>query len=186
MRNSWIIAILVATECADVGLNTLAKAATNQGMSEFVFVVYSYATALLFLLPSTFVFHRVRPCPPLTFSIVCRIFVLGLLSSPTLASVITDLTPAFTFILAIITRMEKLELKVPSSQAKLIGTIISITGAVIVTLYKGPSILFSQSASKLVYEPFLMPQWNWIFGGILCAVGIFFLALLFIVKVDNS
>ncbi|KAJ4711146.1 WAT1-related protein [Melia azedarach] len=68
------------------------------------------------------IYYRKRSRHPLTLSIICRIFGLGLLgcclqtctytgigySSPTLASAITDLTPAFTFILAILSR-EKLK-----------------------------------------------------------------------------
>ncbi|XP_059656019.1 WAT1-related protein At5g40240-like isoform X2 [Cornus florida] len=95
-------------------------------------------------------------------------------SSPTLASAMVDLTPAFTFILAIITRMEKLNIKAQSSQAKSIGTTISIIGAFIVTFYKGQPITFFQSLSS--------PQSNWIIGGFLLAVAAFLLALLYIVQ----
>lgn len=45
---------MVTMECINVGLNTLYKAATNKGMSNHVFVVYSYGLAALLLLPSPF------------------------------------------------------------------------------------------------------------------------------------
>ncbi|THG05465.1 hypothetical protein TEA_026000 [Camellia sinensis var. sinensis] len=78
---SWmIIAVMVGIECVEAGLNTLTKVAMTSGMSDFVFVVYSNSLALLFLLPSTLIYHRKRPSPKLTFLIVCRIFILGLLS----------------------------------------------------------------------------------------------------------
>ncbi|XP_059656020.1 WAT1-related protein At3g28050-like [Cornus florida] len=196
MWAAGIIVVLVITEFLEVGLNTLTKAAMSRGMSNFVFVVYSNALASCFLLPATFIFHRFRPWPQLTFSIICRIFLLSLLgfsvqtcvyigirySSPTLASAMIDLTPAFTFILAIITRMEKLNLKAQSSQAKSIGTIISITGAFIVTFYKGQPIIFFRSASDLLHRPVLSSQSNWIAGGFLLAVASFFLALLYVVQ----
>lgn len=49
---------LVIMECANVGLNTLFKAATLQGMSFHVFIVYSYGLAALLLLPSIFFSSR--------------------------------------------------------------------------------------------------------------------------------
>ncbi|KAH9742048.1 WAT1-related protein [Citrus sinensis] len=145
---------MVAMECINVGLNTLFKAATSKGMSHFVFVVYSYGVAALVLLPAPFFSYRSRVLPPFTFSILCKIGLLGLIgsssqimgytginySSPTLASAISNLTPAFTFVLAIIFRMEKVACRKASSQAKVLGTIVSVAGAFIVTLYKGPRI----------------------------------------------
>ncbi|CAL5421380.1 unnamed protein product [Camellia sinensis] len=251
---SWmIIAVMVGIECVEAGLNTLTKVAMTSGMSDFVFVVYSNSLALLFLLPSTLIYHRKRPSPKLTFLIVCRIFILGLLSctaqillytgigfsSPTMASAMTGLIPAFTFVLALITRkkfsasgqwidgdilaaktifdtmcrrdivswtsiivgmaqhgraneslslhdegrfrMEKLDLKVQSSQAKSIGTIVSIVGAYIVIFYQGPPIMFSQSL-PIPHSPSESPLSNWIIGGFLLATSSFVISVLYIVQ----
>ncbi|CAH8310899.1 unnamed protein product [Eruca vesicaria subsp. sativa] len=52
------VTALVIMECANVGLNTLFKAATLQGMSFHVFIVYSYGLAALLLLPSLFFSSR--------------------------------------------------------------------------------------------------------------------------------
>ncbi|CAL5418982.1 unnamed protein product [Camellia sinensis] len=103
-------------------------------------------------------------------------------SSPTMASAMNSLVPAFTFILALVTsssqqlhhrrlclrlrlrtRMEKLDLKVQSSQAKSIGTILSITGAYIVVFYQGPPILFSRPLPNL-HSFSVSLQSNWIVG----------------------
>ncbi|KAG5381679.1 hypothetical protein IGI04_033149 [Brassica rapa subsp. trilocularis] len=70
---------LVIMECANVGLNTLFKAATLQGMSFHVFIVYSYGLAALLLLPSIFFSSRSRTLPPMNFSILYKIVVLGLI-----------------------------------------------------------------------------------------------------------
>ncbi|XP_057495051.1 WAT1-related protein At3g28050-like isoform X1 [Actinidia eriantha] len=187
---------MVATECLEAGLSTLSKAAMVKGMSDFVFVTYSNALALLFLLPSTFIYYsRKRPCPRLPFSIVCRIFILGLIScslqilmyagigysSPTMWSAMNGLIPAFTFLLAIVTRMEKLDLKVWSSQAKSIGTIVTVVGAYIVIFYQGPPIIFYQSFPNLD-ALILSPLSNWIIGGFLLATSSFLISLLSIVQ----
>ncbi|CAL5439221.1 unnamed protein product [Camellia sinensis] len=154
---------MVTMECINVGLNTLFKAATVHGMSRHVFVVYAYAVAALVLLPHPFFSRRSTELPPLNSSIACKIFLLGLIgctsqilgytgihySSPTLASAISNLVPAFTFILALIFRMEKLALRSSRSQAKIIGTVVSISGAFLVTLYKGTPIVLNPSPAGM-------------------------------------
>jgi len=49
---------MVMAECAQAGRMILGKAAMSNGMSSFVFVLYSNAIACLILLPSSFLFHR--------------------------------------------------------------------------------------------------------------------------------
>ncbi|XP_048494869.1 WAT1-related protein At5g40230 isoform X2 [Beta vulgaris subsp. vulgaris] len=89
-------------------------------------------------------------------------------SSPTLAAAIGNLIPVFTFILAVTLRMERLDLRNPSSQAKCLGTIVAISGAMVVTLYKGPSLITqtpSDASNKLLSAPS-----NWTLGGLLLAI----------------
>ncbi|XP_004304594.1 PREDICTED: WAT1-related protein At3g28050-like [Fragaria vesca subsp. vesca] len=186
---------MVTMESTNVGLNTLFKAATNRGMSYHVFVVYSYSIAALALLPAPFISHRSRRLPPLNFSIMSKILLLGLIgsssqimgytgisySSPTLASAISNLVPAFTFILAIIFRLEEVALKSRSSQAKIIGTIVSLAGAFVVTLYKGPQISFTgQTQSLLLNSPASNP--DWVIGGLLITAEYILVTLWYIVQ----
>ncbi|KAF8399293.1 hypothetical protein HHK36_015158 [Tetracentron sinense] len=187
---------MVMVECTYVGLNTIFKAAMSRGMSQFVFIVYSNALASLILLPSSFFFHRAASRPPLTFSLLCKIFLLSILgclvkflgytginySSPTLSSAIGNLVPAFTFILAIIFRMEKLDLKNSSGQSKSMGTIVSISGAFIVTLYKGRPILLTPSPSNSSHQLLLSEQSNWVIGGLFLTAENFLFPILFVFK----
>jgi len=53
-----VTAAMIATQFLEVGLNTLIKEANTNGMSNFVFIVYSNFLALFVLLPSTFFYHR--------------------------------------------------------------------------------------------------------------------------------
>ncbi|KAL5720331.1 hypothetical protein ACHQM5_013010 [Ranunculus cassubicifolius] len=186
-------AAMVAVEAALVGVSTLTKEAMSRGMNRYVFVVYYNALGTLILLP-TFIFQRRRH--PITFSILSRFFLLGLIgygvimsytgidfSSPTLSSALNNLVPAFTFILAYIFRMEKIDVRSKSSQAKILGTIISITGAITVTLYKGHPIITNQPHSLNNQLILLSPKSNWVIGGffitadcVLSAVGFIFQA----------
>ncbi|CAN1153430.1 WAT1-related protein At3g28050 [Linum perenne] len=90
-------------------------------------------------------------------------------SSPLLSSAIGNLNPAFTFMLALIFRMEKVAVTRKSSQAKVVGTIVSTAGAFIITLYKGQPIVFvvtqpRSSSTKLVHPATAQ---NWVLGSIL-------------------
>ncbi|CAL5441222.1 unnamed protein product [Camellia sinensis] len=183
-------AAMVMVECFDVGLTTLSKGAMSGGMSHFVFVVYSNALATLILLPaSTFLDRKKRP--PLTLSLLCKFFFLSLIgitvmqncvftginySSPTLGSAMSNLIPAFTFLLAVMFRMERLDLGSTRSRVKIMGTLVSISGALIVTLYKGTPIgsLPVQSPSPSSQDsPFKMlaTESNWVLGGLFLATA---------------
>nr|XP_027074631.1 WAT1-related protein At3g28050-like isoform X2 [Coffea arabica] len=190
---------MVSMECTNVGLNTLFKAATVKGMSHHVFIVYSYAlAAALLLLPSTFFFinrsNSRLDLPPLKFSILSKIFLLGLIgctsqimgytginySSPTLASAISNLVPAFTFILAILFRMEKLAFRSSSSRAKVLGTVLSISGAFVVTLYNGPRIKLRNTIP--IPQHLHTAQSNWKLGGLFLTAEYILVPMWYIVQ----
>ncbi|CAJ1946793.1 unnamed protein product [Sphenostylis stenocarpa] len=201
-RNFLPIVVLIGTECNDMGLLTLFKAATLQGMNNHVFVAYAYAVATTILLPVTFFHRRSRVVPPLSWSIISKIVLLGVIgsssqilgyagisySSPTLASSISNLVPAFTFILAVICRMEKLAAKCRSSQAKIVGSIISIAGAFVLTFYKGPSIINAHThLSLLPQQPikFLKSEdASWASGGILLIADYILTSVWYILEED--
>ncbi|XP_028051587.1 WAT1-related protein At3g28050-like isoform X3 [Camellia sinensis] len=191
MRGLEIIAIL-GIEWLEVGLNTISKAAMRRGMNNFIFNAYSTILGVLFLLPLTFFFHR--------YCVQMFMFIGIGYSSPTTASAMSNLTPAYTFILALIFRhivfdefytmtaqiiktdpwMEKLDMKSKSSVAKCIGTIISILGAFTVTYYKGPPIIFNSTSSASSSHEVL--QSDWVIGGFLLAASTFLVSVLFIVQ----
>ncbi|KAL4653533.1 hypothetical protein ACB092_01G310600 [Castanea dentata] len=190
---------MVAAECTNVGLNTLFKAATLRGLSYYVFIFFSYAIATLLLLPLPFIFRQ-RGLPTFKLSLLYRIFLLGVIgflaqlcsykgieySSPTLASAISNLVPAFTFILAVIFRMEIIALRSSITQAKIMGTIVSISGALVVLFYKGPTIISasSQSPSLSLHSPPGSSQdnWDWVIGGLLLTAEYLLLPIWYIVQ----
>ncbi|KAI3813162.1 hypothetical protein L1987_17879 [Smallanthus sonchifolius] len=125
--------------------------------------------------------------PPLTFRILLRFFILGLLgiclfqvllyvgvnySSPTLASAITNLIPGNTFFFAVIFRMEKLDARSSISLAKLSGTIIAISGATVFTFYQGPQLFATIPSPDSPDDQLLLSQpSNWVLGGVLVFVA---------------
>ncbi|KAK8357158.1 hypothetical protein V6Z11_A05G402800 [Gossypium hirsutum] len=176
---------MVAIECTNVGLNVLFKKETSKGMSYFIFITYTYAIGVLLLLSLSFPFPSRQVLPSLNFHLGFRIFLFGLIgffaqvcaykridySNPTLASTISNLSPAFTFILAVLFRLERLALRSSISQAKIMGTIASISGALVVVLYKGPQVFSSPSPSSTLLQPSYS---NWVIGGSYLLLPIFY------------
>ncbi|XP_015879186.3 WAT1-related protein At5g40240-like isoform X4 [Ziziphus jujuba] len=105
-------------------------------------------------------------------------------SSTTLASAFSNLTPAFTFILAVVFRMENLYFRRSSTQAKIIGTVISISGAFVAVLYKGPTLISSSKSNELHQGPLALgtTQTNWVIGGLLFASQYLLLSSWYIVQ----
>ncbi|XP_027074312.1 WAT1-related protein At5g40230-like isoform X1 [Coffea arabica] len=193
---------MITVECINVGLSTIFKAATLKGLNFHVFMLYTYGIAAILLLPFCFFFHRKSDLPPLSFGILARFFSLGILgfvsqylgyvgieySTPTLASAMTNLTPASTFVLAVLLRMEKLEMKSLSTQVKIIGTLVTIAGALLVVLYQGPVLIRSPTASASVSEqqPAIAmitagaEQSDWVKGGALLAAQYVMVSLWYI------
>ncbi|XWS75006.1 hypothetical protein CRYUN_Cryun01aG0047900 [Craigia yunnanensis] len=134
------------------GLSIVTKHALNRGMSQHVLVVYRFAIATLVLAPFAIVFDwKVRP--KMTLSVFVQIFLLGLLepvldhnffytgmkyTTATFTTAMCNILPALTFALACIFKLERVEIRRVRSQAKVVGTMVTVGGAMIMTLIKGP------------------------------------------------
>nr|KAJ0216584.1 hypothetical protein LSAT_V11C300141230 [Lactuca sativa] len=88
-----------------------------------------------------------------------------------MASAISNLTPANTFLLAVAFRMEKIDIRSSSSLAKLFGTIVAISGAMVFTLYKGPEIFHTNSSSNSHNHLLLSQASDWVFGGLILVMA---------------
>ncbi|KAG8498483.1 hypothetical protein CXB51_005027 [Gossypium anomalum] len=127
-----------------------------------------------------------------TFPLLFRIFFMGLTgvaisqnlaflglsySSPIVVCAMGLLMPTISFLLSIILRTGRLDWRSTSSQAKMIGTFISIAGAIFVELYKGPFTRPSPVSldQHLQVIPKLFVFYStpdrWVLGGILLAAA---------------
>ncbi|KAL0429466.1 UNVERIFIED_CONTAM: WAT1-related protein [Sesamum radiatum] len=141
---------MISLQFGYAGMNIITKISLNGGMSHYVLVVYRHAIATAVIAPFAFFFER-KAQPKITFPVFMQIFVLGLLgpvidqnfyyaglklTSPTFSCAMSNMLPALTFVMAIIFRMEKVDIKKVIYQAKVVGTIITVGGAMLMTLYK--------------------------------------------------
>ncbi|XP_071704707.1 WAT1-related protein At5g40230-like [Rutidosis leptorrhynchoides] len=168
---------MVAAQVIQVLHMMVSKSAIADGMSNYSFIFYINLLASLILFPLSRIFNRSPDRPKLSFIVVCGFFILGLLgffaqvfgfsgisySSATLATTLLNLTPGFTFLLAILCRKETININSFSTRVKFIGTVVTISGAIIITLYKGLPILSPPLKSEI--SKHLQPS-NWVLGGI--------------------
>ncbi|KAK6137460.1 hypothetical protein DH2020_028817 [Rehmannia glutinosa] len=124
---------VIFLQFGSAGFGIVAKAALNQGSSHYTFSVYRNAVAAALFIP--FAFFLESPV------IGQNMFYAGMkYSSATFSAALCNLLPALTFVLAWILRIEKVNLKSIRSHAKITGTLVTVGGAMIMTLISGPII----------------------------------------------
>ncbi|KAJ0714610.1 putative EamA domain-containing protein [Helianthus annuus] len=126
-------------------MDILSKAALNEGISNYVFVVYRHAVATIVMAPFALIFDR-----PV---IDQNLFFMGMkATTATFTAAMVNILPAITFVMACILRLEKLNLKGIRSQAKVVGTITTVAGAMVMTLMKGPIIELFWTKGRTYHE----------------------------------
>ncbi|XP_010517305.1 PREDICTED: WAT1-related protein At2g39510 [Camelina sativa] len=145
---------VVSLQFGYAGLSIIAKFALNQGMSPHVLAAYRHIVATIFIAPFAYFLDR-KIRPKMTLPIFFKILLLGLLeptidqnlyytgmkyTSATFTAAMTNVLPAFAFIMAWIFRLEKVNVRKIHSQAKILGTIVTVGGAMLMTVVKGPLI----------------------------------------------
>ncbi|PUZ49624.1 hypothetical protein GQ55_7G341300 [Panicum hallii var. hallii] len=127
-------------------------------------------------------------------SLAQNLYISGMkLTSATFASATTNLIPAFTFLLALIFRYERLAIRSCSGQAKLAGTFLGVAGAMLLTFYKGADITpwhsrrGPQHAGAGLHPAAAEAEaTNRVMGSLLCISSCFFYALWLILQAKLS
>ncbi|XP_054800505.1 WAT1-related protein At1g25270-like [Prosopis cineraria] len=145
------VVLMVMVQIAFASVNVLYKLAANDGMSMRIATAYRLLFASVSTLPLALVFERNKR-PKITQRVLFMAFLCGLfggslfqniyfealaLTSATFVSAIYNLIPVITFILAISCGFERLNLGAAGGKAKVLGTIIGIGGAMLLTFFKG-------------------------------------------------
>ncbi|MBA0572822.1 hypothetical protein Golob_000130 [Gossypium lobatum] len=109
-------------------------------------------------------------------------------TSPTFSCALSNVLPAMTFIMAVIFRMEKIDVKKVRCQAKILGTMVTVAGAMLMTLYKGPIVELFWSKKYIHANQSYAPHTtettdkDWFKGSILLLTATFAWASLFVLQ----
>ncbi|XP_010534673.1 PREDICTED: WAT1-related protein At1g21890 [Tarenaya hassleriana] len=147
---------MVSMQFGYAGMYIITMVSLKHGMNHYVLAVYRHAIATLVIAPFALLYER-KIRPKMTVGVFLRIALLGFIepvldqnlyyvgmtyTSATFASATANVLPAITFIMALIFRLESVNMKKVRSIAKVVGTAITVSGALFMTLYKGPIIDF--------------------------------------------
>ncbi|KEH17792.1 nodulin MtN21/EamA-like transporter family protein [Medicago truncatula] len=188
-----IVMLLIQLIFAGQTLGT--RMALLEGMSPRIFVVYRSAFATIVLAPLAYLSGRNSGSYSLnlrSFSLIFMTSLIGItlnqnlyfeglyLSSSSVASAISNLLPAVTFVIAALVGMEKVNIRSIRTIAKIVGTIICVSGAVSIALLKGPKLLNADKilSKSIMATTLLGSDENWLLGclsllGCTVAWGIF-------------
>ncbi|KAJ4959504.1 hypothetical protein NE237_026615 [Protea cynaroides] len=167
---------MLALQFTYAGVVLSTKAALDHGLSIRVFVVYRQAIATLVIAPIAY-FHGRENRAAMGLKSFCMIFIASLfgvtafqnlyfegvhLASSSAATAMSNLVPALTFIVAACLGWEKVDSRSIRSMAKVIGTFLCVSGAISMSLLKGPKLLNTEFPTES--SIFLFGSKNWLTG----------------------
>ncbi|WJX85305.1 hypothetical protein P8452_67780 [Trifolium repens] len=141
-------------QLAYAGMNITSKLAILGGMNPLILVAYRQIFGTIAIAPFAYFLER-DMVPRMTKRIMVQILISSLTgvtgnqvlyfvglkyASATVACALTNLLPAFTFVLAILFRQESLGIKRKSGIAKVVGTALCVGGAIFLSFYHGEAI----------------------------------------------
>ncbi|KAM1216376.1 hypothetical protein ACFX2I_012629 [Malus domestica] len=172
--------LMILAQMGYTFLYFITEASFNHGMNPHVYITYRHIVSGVVMLPFAYFLERTER-PKLTFALFLELFLLSLLgvgltlnmyfaslryTSPTFLASMVNTIASLTFVIAIVLRLEALDLRNPRGLAKVLGTLMSLAGVMTMTLYKGPIIknlwpaLIHVEGKSSIHE-------NWLKGSIL-------------------
>ncbi|XP_004234036.1 WAT1-related protein At1g43650 [Solanum lycopersicum] len=174
----------------------ITEASFSHGMNPHVYVTYRNIVGGLVMLPFAYFIER-KKRTKLTMALLLEFFVLSLMGvsltlnmyfvsfnfiSPTFIASMLNTIAALTFVLAIILRLEIVNFEDPRGIAKIIGTLVSLAGVMIMTLYKGAvlknlwhPLIYIHKGNNVIKE-------DWVKGSILTVASCITWAIWYIMQ----
>ncbi|XP_044490012.1 WAT1-related protein At1g68170-like [Mangifera indica] len=161
------VLVMVAVQVVYAGGTIFYKLAVIDGMNSSIIVAYRFIISTAIMLPFAFFVER-KKRPKLNLKILFQAFLGSLLgctlhqllylesmalTSATFVTAMLNLIPAITYILALSFRLEKVAgIWTPAGKAKVVGTLMGIVGAMVLTFCKGVEIKIWSTNINLLHQ----------------------------------
>lgn len=179
MKNMPVFA-MISLQFLYASMSLATKATLNKGFSPIIFLVYRQTASSILLIPASILTMRRKPTDKTLgtkgFFLVFMAALIGVtmcanfyyeglkLASATIASAMSNLIPAETFLIAAAVGIEKVTLGNIRSMAKVLGTIICVCGAIVMVLLKGQKLLNAE-LNRIILSSFLQGAGDkWLLG----------------------
>ncbi|XP_042391227.1 WAT1-related protein At3g30340-like [Zingiber officinale] len=153
-RRGRVVAMMLAIDAAFAVMNIMIKKALDAGTDRLALITFRQLVAAVVLLPvAHFRERKMRPkltksiCLHLFFSaalgaaLTQYLFLVGLqYTSATFACAFANILPVLTFLMALLFRLETLNLKQAAGILKAVGAVVCVAGALVLSLYKGATL----------------------------------------------
>ncbi|PKU81715.1 WAT1-related protein At1g43650-like isoform X1 [Dendrobium catenatum] len=145
---------MILVQVLTTGMFLLSKAVLNKGHSVFAILTYRCIVGALFVLPFALYIERGK-WKELNWMVVFWIFLNALMgitgamgfyyyglcdTNATYAASFLNLVPVLTFLFAVVVRLERLGFDSRGGRIKILGTILCVGGAMVISMYNGATI----------------------------------------------
>ncbi|KAF9600878.1 hypothetical protein IFM89_013785 [Coptis chinensis] len=143
--------VMVVIDVLYAFVQLLLKKVLDEGMDHFVLIAYRTSSAAILLAPIAYFWER-KSMPKLNAAILCQLFLSALVgatltqyffflgieyTSASLSCAFMNIIPVLTFVMALPFRLETLDIKSNTGRAKMLGAMLCVGGALLLTFYKG-------------------------------------------------
>nr|XP_010934950.1 WAT1-related protein At5g47470 isoform X2 [Elaeis guineensis] len=125
----------------------------GEGLDPLLLIVFGNLSTAIILLPFAVIFEKVTMYQGLLFLGIKK-------TSPAIASAMPNLAPGFIFIIAACVRFEKFDIRCKYSGIKILGTLVCLSGAIVMSCLQSPSTSPMLTSNKLS----LLGNKEWMLG----------------------
>nr|GMD16680.1 WAT1-related protein At3g30340-like [Ipomoea batatas] len=134
-------AAMIAVSFGFAVANTLLKMVLNRGVNQLVLTTYRQLISAIFLAPIACYMER--------GTLNLNLLLIGLkYTSTSFACAFLNVVPINTFLMALLFRQERINMKCKSGKAKVLGTLICLIGTIVLALYKGKTLTNNNASSQ--------------------------------------
>ncbi|KAJ1296667.1 hypothetical protein BS78_01G320100 [Paspalum vaginatum] len=195
-------ALMVLAQLCFTLLYFITQATFDRGLNPYVYVTYRHLLVACVLWPFAYFYERTLR-PRMTVMLFLEIFLLSLLggsltlnmyfsslkyTSPTFVTSMVNAVASITFVIAVVLRMETVDVRSLRGLAKIAGAVVSFAGVTTIGLYKGGAVKrFCKAPVHILHGSgdVAVAHGSWVKGSILAVASCICWSVCFILQASS-